>query len=65
MNEVTMKMIEDDDKRSLLEAVDKYNKARYNILYNNETGLMNTRLEGAVGAQDRYWKKNEKSEVKF
>lgn len=60
VNEVTMKMIEDDDKRSLLEAVDKYNKARYNILYNNETGLMNTRLEGAVGAQDRYLEEERK-----
>jgi hypothetical protein len=60
VNEVTMKMIEEDDKRSLLEAVDKYNKARYNILYNNETGLMNTRLEGAVGAQDRYLEEERK-----
>lgn len=45
---------EDEDKQSILNAMDIFNKSRYNIMYNDESGLMNTKLEGTVGAGASY-----------
>lgn len=45
---------EDEDKQSILNAMDIFNKSRYNIMYNDESGLMNTKLEGTTGAGASY-----------
>ena len=45
---------EDEDKQSILNAMDIFNKSRYNIMYNDESGLMNTKLEGTAGASGSY-----------
>lgn len=45
---------EDEDKQSILNAMDIFNKSRYNIMYNDESGLMNTKLEGTAGASANY-----------
>lgn len=45
---------EDEDKQSILNAMDIFNKSRYNIMYNDESGLMNTKLEGTAGAGANY-----------
>ncbi len=45
---------EDEDKQSILNAMDVFNKGRYNIMYNDENGLMNTKLEGTAGAGENY-----------
>ena len=45
---------EDEDKQSILNAMDIFNKSRYNIMYNDESGLMNTKLEGTAGAGASY-----------
>lgn len=45
---------EDEDKQSILNAMDIFNKSRYNIMYNGESGLMNTKLEGTAGAGASY-----------
>lgn len=45
---------EDEDKQSILNAMDIFNKSRYNIMYNDESGLMNTKLEGTAGAGTSY-----------
>lgn len=45
---------EDEDKQSILNAMDIFNKSRYNIMYNDENGLMNTKLEGTAGAGTSY-----------
>ena len=45
---------EDEDKQSILNAMDIFNKSRYNIMYNDESGLMNTKLEGTAGAGSSY-----------
>lgn len=45
---------EDEDKQSILNAMDIFNKNRYNIMYNDESGLMNTKLEGTAGAGASY-----------
>lgn len=45
---------EDEDKQSILNAMDIFNKSRYNIMYNDESGLMNTKLEGTAGASSSY-----------
>lgn len=45
---------EQEDKESILNAMDVFNKSRYNIMYNNESGLMNTKLEGSAGITESY-----------
>lgn len=45
---------EDEDKQSILNAMDIFNKSHYNIMYNDESGLMNTKLEGTAGAGASY-----------
>ena len=45
---------EDEDKQSILNAMDIFNKSRYNIMYNDESGPMNTKVEGTAGAGASY-----------
>ena len=51
--DMSQRIMIDDDKRNLLEAMDAYNKGRYNILY-GDNGLMKTSLEGAAGIGEKY-----------
>lgn len=51
--DLSQRIMIDDDKRNLLEAMDAYNKGRYNILY-GDNGLMKTSLEGAAGIGEKY-----------
>lgn len=48
------KQNEDEDKQNILNAMDVFNKSRYNIMYNDESGLMNTKLEGSAGIGQSY-----------
>lgn len=43
-----------EDKENYLAAVDQYNKARNNILYNSESGVLNAKAESAAGITDSY-----------
>ena len=54
------KVSEEEDKRKLMSAMDTYNKGRYDILYNDENGVMNTKLEGAAGSVDSYIERENK-----
>lgn len=45
---------ENEDKEAILNAMDIFNKSRYNIMYNEESGLMNTKLEGSAGIGQSY-----------
>jgi hypothetical protein len=45
---------ENEDKENILNAMDIFNKSRYNIMYNEESGLMNTKLEGSAGIGQSY-----------
>ena len=45
---------ENKDKQTILQAMDTYNKGRYNIMYNEKNGLMHTQAEGSVGISDSY-----------
>ena len=45
---------ENEDKETILNAMDVFNKSRYNIMYNEESGLMNTKLEGSAGIGQSY-----------
>lgn len=51
--DLSQRIMIDDDKRNLLEAMGAYNKGRYNILY-GDNGLMKTSLEGAAGIGEKY-----------
>lgn len=51
--DLSQRIMIDDDKRNLLEAMDAYNKGRYDILY-GDNGLMKTSLEGAAGIGEKY-----------
>lgn len=51
---------EEEDKRTLMSAMDTYNKGRYDILYNDENGVMNTKLDGAAGSVDSYLEREKK-----
>ena len=55
-----MKKVSEEDKRKLMSAMDTYNKGRYDILYNDENGVMNTKLEGAAGSVDSYIERENK-----
>lgn len=48
------KQNEEEDKQNILNAMDVFNKSRYNIMYNDENGLMNTKLEGSAGISKSY-----------
>lgn len=51
---------EEEDKRALMSAMDIYNKGRYDILYNDENGVLNTKLEGAAGSVGNYLEREKK-----
>ena len=43
---------EEDDKQNILKAMDEYNKGRFEIMYNQDSGLMNTTLDKSEGISD-------------
>lgn len=45
---------ENEDRETILNAMDIFNKSRYNIMYNKDSGLMNTKLEGSAGIGQSY-----------
>lgn len=45
---------EEDDKQNILKAMDEYNKGRFEIMYNQDNGLMNTVAGGAQGIDKQY-----------
>lgn len=45
---------EEDDKQNILKAMDEYNKGRFEIMYNQDSGLMNTTLDKSEGISDSY-----------
>lgn len=57
--DMSQRIMIDDDKRTLLEAMDAYNKGRYDILY-GDNGLMKTNLEGAAGISQSYTEQERK-----
>ena len=52
--DVIAKKQEEDDKQSILQAMDAYNKGRFEIMYNQGNGLMNTALDASDGISDAY-----------
>lgn len=54
---------ENEDKETILNAMDIFNKSRYNIMYNEESGLMNTKLEGSAGIGQSYSEQIDKARV--
>lgn len=54
INEQVQGIMVDDDKRTLMEAMNAYNKAQQDLLYNDSDGLMRTNLEGAAGISNSY-----------
>lgn len=51
---VIQKQQDEEDRQAVLQAMDAYNKGRYNIMYNDESGLMNTVAEGSNGISQSY-----------
>lgn len=45
---------EEDDKQSILQAMDAYNKGRFEIMYNADNGVMNTVAGAADGIDKKY-----------
>ena len=45
---------EEDDKQNILKAMDEYNKGRFEIMYNQDSGLMNTVAESAENIDKDY-----------
>lgn len=54
MADVVMKKQEEDDKENILKAMDAYNKGRFEIMYNQDNGLMNTVADSAKGIDQAY-----------
>ena len=52
--DVIAKKQEEDDKQSILQAMDAYNTGRFEIMYNQDNGLMNTALDASDGISDAY-----------
>ena len=52
--DVIAKKQEEDDKQNILKAMDEYNKGRFEIMYNQDSGLMNTTLDKSEGISDSY-----------
>ena len=52
--DVIAKKQEEDDKQNILKAMDEYNKGRFEIMYNQDNGLMNTTLDKSEGISDSY-----------
>lgn len=51
---------EEDDKQNILKAMDEYNKGRFEIMYNQDNGLMNTALDRSEGISDKYIEQEKK-----
>jgi hypothetical protein len=51
---VIQKQQDEEDRQAVLQAMDAYNKGRYNIMYNDDNGLMNTVAEGSNGISQSY-----------
>lgn len=51
---VIQKQQDEEDRQAILQAMDAYNKGRYNIMYNDDNGLMNTVAEGSTGISQSY-----------
>lgn len=49
-----MKKQEEDDKQNILQAMDAYNKGRFQIMYNDTDGVMNTVADASVDIDKRY-----------
>lgn len=60
VNAEYQKIAEEEDKRMLMSAMDTYNKGRYDILYNDENGVMNTKLDGASNSVMTYQEREAK-----
>lgn len=45
---------EEDDKQNILKAMDEYNKGRFEIMYNQDSGLMNTVADSAANIDKDY-----------
>lgn len=58
--ETVQKQYDDEDRQTILDALDLYNKGRYNIMYNDQTGLMHTKLDGSVGIADSFTEQEQK-----
>lgn len=54
------KQNDEEDRMNILNAMDIYNKGRYNIMYNEDTGLMNTQAEGSAGISGSYIEQEKK-----
>lgn len=54
------KVSEEQDRRAIMQAMDIYNKGNYDILYNDETGVMNTKYEGAANSVGDYIEREKK-----
>lgn len=60
MADVIIKKQEEDDKQNILKAMDEYNKGRFEIMYNQDNGLMNTALDRSEGISDSYIEQEKK-----
>jgi hypothetical protein len=60
VNAQYQKIAEEEDKRMLMSAMDTYEKGRYDILYNDENGVMNTKLAGASNSVATYQEREAK-----
>ena len=58
--DVIAKKQEEDDKQNILKAMDEYNKGRFEIMYNQDSGLMNTTLDKSEGISDSYIEQEKK-----
>lgn len=58
--DVIAKKQEEDDKQNILKAMDEYNKGRFEIMYNQDNGLMNTTLDKSEGISDSYIEQEKK-----
>lgn len=58
--DVIAKKQEEDDKQNILKAMDEYNKGRFEIMYNQNNGLMNTSLDRSEGISDSYIEQEKK-----
>lgn len=54
IGEAVMKKQEEDDKQNILQAMDEYNKGRFEIMYNQDSGLMNTVADSAKDIDKSY-----------
>lgn len=57
---VIEKQQEDQDKENILNAVNAYNAGRFDIMYNENNGLMNTQLDGSQGISEGYMQAEKK-----